>query len=1085
MSTPQDHSSTAQGATNQGDQTPTGQTPVPVTTMVPTSSSSSTPPISNPFSNTLSQPFSLKLDRNNFPLWKTMVNTIIRGHRLDGFINGSRPTPPEFITTGTPIEGVTGSGMDVNPEYETWLVYDQLLMGWLYGSMTEAIASEVMGCQTALALWNSLEELYGAHSRANMDDLRTKIQKTRKGSQTMADYLKMKRMWADSLASAVICYNRYDETYMGNQPNTAGSQDKQFSALIATPEMLNDDNWYADSGASNHLTSDPGKIQAKTEYEGKEQITIGDGRKLPISHVGSGVIQTKSSNPLLLKNMLHIPSISKNLISVSQLTTDNNVSMEFFSDFCCVKDQSTGKVVLHETLKDGLYQLHTSPQSSQSASPFSAVAAMAETQFGRKVKKLRTDWGGESQAFSTLVAQNGILFDHSCPNTLAQNGRAERKHRHIVEMGLTLLAQAAMPQKYWSDAFQTAVYFINRLPTTILNHKSPYEVIHSKTPDYKFLKSVIITMPSTWIQLPFNTQSSFPSTEPPSHPPSTQDQVCTSIDHGSPISAVPHGSQRVTGTPSSQPEQVVAAQQLPSASVQPHHPMITRGKVGIFKPQILLSTATSQQPLREPSSVQEALLHEGWNNAMGTEMVALRKNKTWYLVPPSPDYHIVGNKWVYKIKYNADGSVQRLKARLVAKGFHQRPGLDFGETFIPVIKASTVRVVLTIAVAYNWDIRQLDINNAFLNGVLDEEVYMTQPQGFEDPTKPHYVCKLEKSIYGLKQAPRAWYERLKDTLQQWNFENSKADTSFFMLKQPDYVIMVLIYVDDIVVTGRKSKELGFFITRLNKIFSLKDLGGLHYFLGIEAFRDETGLYLTQGKYISELLQRVNMSSLKLSPTPMTTNKPLSIHDGEPMTDPSLYRSVIGALQYLSHTRPDISFAVNKLSQFLKSPTNVHWNATKRVLRYLKGTLNHGYCVFMGDTLISWSSKKQTVVARSSTESEYRALAQLAAELAWLQELLKEMKFKLPAAPIIWCDNMSASALAANPVYHARTKHIELDIHFVRDKVLQKQLQIRYAPSHDQITDCLTKGLSHSRFKFLVDKLGVIESPSRLRGGVTG
>ncbi|XP_062120374.1 uncharacterized mitochondrial protein AtMg00810-like [Humulus lupulus] len=305
--------------------------------------------------------------------------------------------------------------------------------------------------------------------------------------------------------------------------------------------------------------------------------------------------------------------------------------------------------------------------------------------------------------------------------------------------------------------------------------------------------------------------------------------------------------------------------------------------------------------------------------------------------------------------------------------------------------------------------------------------------------------------------------------------------------------MVLIYVDDIVVTSSDSKELEEFIVRLNKVFSLKDLGSLHYFLGIEVFRDSTGLYLTQEKYISELLQRVDMQNLKPSPTPITTSK-ISINDGEPMADPSYYRSIIGALQYLSHTRPDISFAVNKLSQFLKRPTNVHWTETKRVLRYLKGTMKYGihiapcdrltltgfsdadwaccpddrrsvagYCVFLGDSLISWSSKKQTVVARSSTESEYRALAQLAAEITWLQELFKEMRFTLPAAPTIWCDNMSASALAANPVYHARTKHIELDIHFVRDKVLQKQLQICYVPSHDQLADCLTKGLSPSRF----------------------
>lgn len=326
--------------------------------------------------------------------------------------------------------------------------------------------------------------------------------------------------------------------------------------------------------------------------------------------------------------------------------------------------------------------------------------------------------------------------------------------------------------------------------------------------------------------------------------------------------------------------------------------------------------------------------------------------------------------------------------------------------------------------------------------------------------------------------------------------------------------MLLIYVDDIIITGNDSKELNRFIDRLNKVFSLKDLGPLNYFLGIEVYRDSTGIYLSQGKYISELLQRTEMANLKPSPTPMVAGKPMSITDGEPLNTPTAYRSIIGALQYLSHTRPDISYAVNKLSQFLRAPTTTHWSATKRILRYLKGTMYHGlhispalnlsligfsdadwaccpddrksvagYCVFMGDTLISWSSKKQSVVARSSTESEYRALAQLTAELTWLQGLLKEMKISIKGAPILWCDNLSASALASNPIYHARTKHIELDVHFIRDKVMQKQIEIRYVPSHDQVADCLTKGLSPSRFHFLINKLQVRESPFRLRGGV--
>lgn len=327
--------------------------------------------------------------------------------------------------------------------------------------------------------------------------------------------------------------------------------------------------------------------------------------------------------------------------------------------------------------------------------------------------------------------------------------------------------------------------------------------------------------------------------------------------------------------------------------------------------------------------------------------------------------------------------------------------------------------------------------------------------------------------------------------------------------------MVLVYIDDIVVTGNILAEVNLFIAKLNRSFSLKYLGPLDFFLGIEVFRDKTGMYLSQGKYIAELLQRFQMLHTKPIKTPMVAGKPMSITEGKPLDRQTEYRSLVRALQYLSHTRPDISFAVNRLSQFLKQPTEVHWNAAKRILHYLKGTLYYGihivpsdnltlvgysdadwaccpddrrsvggYCVFLGNSLISWSSKKQSVVARSSTESEYRSLAQHAAEMSWLQELLSELKFKCSSIPVIWCDNQSPSALASNPVYHARTKHIELDVHFVRDKVLDKKLEIRYIPSVEQIADCLTKSLPIPRFRYLVDKLNVTMSPYRLRGGVT-
>ncbi|PNX83327.1 hypothetical protein L195_g039368 [Trifolium pratense] len=278
---------------------------------------------------------------------------------------------------------------------------------------------------------------------------------------------------------------------------------------------------------------------------------------------------------------------------------------------------------------------------------------------------------------------------------------------------------------------------------------------------------------------------------------------------------------------------------------------------------------------------------------------------------------------------------------LVARGFQQIAGVDFEETFSPVVRANTVRIILTIVVHLNWDIRQLDINNVFLNGHLKETVYMSQPEGYADPTKPHHICKLSKAIYGLKQAPRAWFDSLKNALLNWGFHNTKSDSSLFILKGTDHTTFLLIYVDDIIVTRSNSKFLEAFIKQLNVVFSLKDLGQLHYFLGIEVQRDAGGLYLRQTRYINDLLKKFNMEKSSACPTPMITGRQYTF-EGEKMADPTVYRQAIGALQYLTNTRPDIAFSVKKLSQYMSSPTTDHWQGIKRILRYLQGTKN--YCL---------------------------------------------------------------------------------------------------------------------------------------------
>jgi histone deacetylase 1/2 len=474
---------------------------------------------------------------------------------------------------------------------------------------------------------------------------------------------------------------------------------------------------------------------------------------------------------------------------------------------------------------------------------------------------------------------------------------------------------------------------------------------------------------------------------------------------------------------------------------------------------------------------------------MEAEFAALQANQTWTLVPRPPGTNIVGSKWIFKTKFRPDGSVDKYKARLVARGFTQQYGIDYHDTFSPVVKPVTVRLVLSLAVSRGWCLRQIDVSNAFLHGFLNEEVYMQQPPGFEDSQHPQYVCKLQRALYGLKQSPRAWYARLSDRLHQLGFIASKADTSLFIFAHQGVVIYMLVYVDDIVLAGSSSSAIERLVATLSRSFPIKDLGRLEYFLGIEATYSSEGLILSQHKYALDLLHRANMEQCQPVTTPMSVSAKLTKDQGDLLSSEDAFknRSLVGGLQYLTLTRPDLSFAVNKVCQYLSQPTTTHYEAVKRILRYIRGTVSTGlrfrrssstglsiftdadwagcsddrrstggFAVFLGSNLVSWSSRKQPTVSRSSTEAEYKALADGTAETMWIQSVLKELGVFLSSPPVLWCDNLGATYLTANPVFHARTKHIEINFHFVREKVALGALDVRFISTGDQLADVFTK-----------------------------
>jgi hypothetical protein len=519
----------------------------------------------------------------------------------------------------------------------------------------------------------------------------------------------------------------------------------------------------------------------------------------------------------------------------------------------------------------------------------------------------------------------------------------------------------------------------------------------------------------------------------PTTPEDTQPATTTSEDIQPPIVHVYHRRQRSP----SDPEPVSSLSADPPVSDQSDSDVpiaLRKGKRSCTYP---IASVVSYDKLSKtsrsfvstidsvsiPTTVGEALAHPGWQDAMLDELKALDHNVTWDLVDLPTDKRAIGCKWIFTVKVNPDGSVARLKARLVAKGYAQTYGVDYSETFSPVAKLASIRVFISLAATYDWPLHQLDVKNAFLHGELLEEVYMEQPPGFVAQGERGKVCKLRKALYGLKQSPRAWFGRFSSVVTKFGLRRSSYDHSVFFTSSNSGCILLVVYVDDIVITGSDEKGIKRLKDFLASQFQTKDLGPLKYFLGIEVSRNHKGICLSQRKYCLDILNDSGMTDTKPCEAPMIPNVKLKTDDGDPLENPEKYRRVVGRLNYLTITRPDIAFPVSVVSQFMSQPRTAHWDAVCHILKYLKGAPGYGikyqnrghhviegftdadydgdptsrrsttgYCVFMGGNLVSWRSKKQNVVSRSSAESEYRAMAQTTCELIWLRNLLSEIGF---------------------------------------------------------------------------------------------
>jgi hypothetical protein len=543
----------------------------------------------------------------------------------------------------------------------------------------------------------------------------------------------------------------------------------------------------------------------------------------------------------------------------------------------------------------------------------------------------------------------------------------------------------------------------------------------------------------------------------------------------------------------------------------------------------------------EPSSIEEARKCEDWpkwKQAIELEYESLLKNKTWTLAELPKGRKAIGNKWVLKIKRDSEGNIARYKARLVIQGYLQVKGIDYTETFAPVVKYQSLRTLLALAAHYDFEVHQIDFETAFLNSELAEEIYMKQPQGFVIPGKENLCLKLKRSLYGLKQAPREWHKTLHKWLVKAGFTQCKSDTSIYQKELEHKKLIIGVYVDDMVILSKSIDFISEFKLQIGKQFKIKDLGEIKWILNIEVTRDRKNRFLSLGQtqYIKDMVKEFNLSHANSLPVPGTPSVKLSKsgqdRSGQEYESPEVgestpYLALIGKLLYLSMTtRPDISYIVSKLSRYTKNPKEDHWRAAKQVVMYLNGTRdyklqysgenqeNHngtnslypdikgftdadwgndtddrksigGWCYLINGCAVNWSSKKQNTVAKSTAEAEYVALGDAASEAIWLKQFLAEIGINLKGGLKLYVDNKAAIDIAHNPKFHNRTKHIDVKYHFVRDHVDKKTIEVEKVQSAENVADIFTKLLTKQLHQKHVKGLGLVSTRGSVGSAESG
>ncbi|KAK8619616.1 hypothetical protein V6N13_135898 [Hibiscus sabdariffa] len=773
---------------------------------------------------------------------------------------------------------------------------------------------------------------------------------------------------------------------------------------------------------------------------------------------------------------------------------------------------------------------------SEALERFKEFKNEVQNQHDKRIKALRSDRGGEylSQDFDELLKECGIVSQLTPPGTPQWNGVSERRNRTLLDMVRSMMSHTDLPTSFWGYTLETAAFTLNRVPSKSVQ-KTPHEMWTGRRPNMSFMKiwgckayvkhqmSTKLEPKSekcTFVGYPKETKGYYFYNENKVFVAQTgvflEKEFLTNSGKGRNIELEEVQQQQVIEPEVEGISQAVEenptdleTQPLRRSTRERHEPQRYGFLVTTHGDAILVDQD-------EPKTYQEAMASpdsEKWLEAMRSEMDSMSENQVWTLVEPPEGIKPIGCKWVFKKKTDMDGNVQTYKGRLVAKGFRQIHGVDYDETFSPVAMIKSIRILLAVAAFHDYEIWQMDVKTAFLNEKLEEDVYMTQLEGFVTPENAGKVCKLQRSIYELKQASRSWNLRFNEAIQEFGFIRNEDEPCVYKKFSGSIVSFLILYVDDILIIGNDIPTLQSIKTWLSSCFSMKDLGEAAYILGVKVYRDRSRrlLGLSQSTYIDKVLKRFSMEKSKRGFLPMRHGISLSKEmcpstpqERERMSQIP-YASAIGSIMYaMICTRPDLSYALS-ISRYQANPGEGHWTAVKNILKYLRRTKDvflvyggeeelrikgytdasfqidkddsrsqSGFVFCLNGGAVSWKSSKQDTIADSTTEAKYIAASEAAKEAVWIKKFITELGVipSISDAVDLYCDNNGAIAQAKEPRSHQRSKHILRRFHLIREIIDRGDVEICKVHTDDNIADPLTKPLAQQKHDRHTESLGI-------------